>query len=100
MSQEKLPTLEGTISGGTAATHLSMPRPELTIQWPDWAMLEPPTTNAPEKRGETIEDLFKRLPPHGKPDCVTHLQKDETIDEAINRITMSEGCYWMYSMLS
>ena len=100
MSQAKLPTLEGTISGGTAATHFSTPRPELTIQWPDWAMLEPPAPNAPEKRGETIEDLFKRLLPHGKPDCVTHLRKDETIDEAIKRITTLEGRYKMYWMIS
>ena len=91
MSHAKLPTLEGTISGGTSAPHLSTPRPESTVQWPDWAMSEPSTPNAPAKGGETIEDMFKRLPPHGNPDCVTHLQKDETIDEAISRITTSEG---------
>jgi hypothetical protein len=38
--------------------------------------------------------------PHGKPDCVTHLRKDETINEAITRITMPEGRYKMYWMLS
>jgi len=100
MSQAKSPTLEGTISGGIAATHLSAPRPELIIQWPDWSMLEPPTPNASAKRGETVEDLSKRLPPHGTPDCVTHLRKDDTIDEAINRITTSERRYKMYWMLS
>ena len=59
MSQAKSPILEGTISGGTAASHLSTPRPESTVQWPDWAMLEPSTPNAPAKRWETIEDMFK-----------------------------------------
>jgi hypothetical protein len=53
-------------------------------------MLEPSTPNAPEKGGETIEDMFKQLPPHGKKNCVTHLQKNETIDEAISRIATSE----------
>ena len=52
------------------------------------------------KGGGPIEDMFKQLLPHGKPDCVTHLQKDETIDEAINRIATSEGMYKMYWMLS
>ena len=53
-------------------------------------MLELSTPNVPEIGGETIEELFKKLPPHGKPDCVTHLQKDETLDEAINRIATLE----------
>jgi hypothetical protein len=53
----------------------------------------------PEKRGETIEELFKLLPPHGKPGCVTNLQEDETIDEAISRIATSEGMYKMYCLL-
>ena len=57
-------------------------------------------SKCPGKRGETIEELFKKLMSHGKPDCVTHLRKDETIDEAINRITTSEGHYKMYWMLS
>ena len=100
MSQEKLPTLESTISGGTAAPHLSTPRQESTVQWPDWALLEPSTPNAPAKGGETIEDMFKQLPPHGKPNCVTHLRKDETIDEAISRIATLEGMYKMYWMLA
>ena len=100
MSQAKSPTLEGTISCSTAATHLFTPRPESTVQWPDRAMLELSTPNTPEKGGETIEDVFKRLPPHGKPNCVTHLRKDETIDEAISRIAMLEGMYKMYWMLS
>ena len=52
------------------------------------------------KRGETIEDMFKRLPPHGKPNCVMHLLTNETIDEAISRIATSEGMYKMYWMLS
>ena len=60
------------------------------------------TTNSGRtgKRGGPIEELFKQLPPHGKPDCVTRLRKDETINEAINRIATSEGMYKMYSMLS
>ena len=44
--------------------------------------------------------MFKRLPPHGKLNCVTHLRKDETIDEAISRIATLEGMYKMYCMLS
>ena len=52
------------------------------------------------KRGETIEDMFKQLPPHGKPDCATHLWKYETIDEAISRIATLEGLYKKYWMLS
>jgi hypothetical protein len=63
-------------------------------------MLEPSTPNAPAKGGGTIEGMFKQIQPHGKPDCVTHLRKDETIDEAINRITTSEGRYKMYRILS
>ena len=43
--------------------------------------------------------MFKRLPPHGKPDCATHLRKDETIDEAISRIATLEGLYKMYWVL-
>ena len=62
--------------------------------------MELATTNAPEKGGETIEDMFKQLPPHGKPNCVTHLLTNETIDEAISRIATSEGMYKMYWMLS
>jgi hypothetical protein len=46
-------------------------------------MLEQATLNKPEKGGETIEDMFKRLPPHGKPNCVTHLLTNENIDEAM-----------------
>jgi hypothetical protein len=52
------------------------------------------------KRGETIEEAFKLLPPYGKPGCVTNLQEDETIDEAICRITTSEGMYKMYCLLA
>ena len=100
MSQAKLPTLKGTISYSTAAPHLFTPRPESTVQWPDRAMLKPSTPNAREKGGETIEYMFKRLPPHGKPNCVTHLRKDETIDEAISRIATPEGMYKIYWMLS
>ena len=73
---------------------------ESPVQWPDRAMLELATPNVPEKRGETIEDMFKRLPPHGKPKCVTHLLTNETIDEAISRIAMLEGMYRMYWMFS
>ena len=63
-------------------------------------MTELATPNAPEKGGETIEDMFKRLPTHGKPNCVTHLLTNETIDEAINRIATLEGMYKIYWMLS
>ena len=62
--------------------------------------MEPSTPNTPEKGGETIEDMFKRLLPRSKLNCVTHLRKDETIDEAIRRITMSDGMYKMYWILS
>ena len=62
--------------------------------------MEPSTPNAPEKGGEPIEDMFKGLPPHGEPNCVTHLWKDETIDEAISRIAKLEGIYKMYWMLA
>ena len=55
MSQAMSPTLEGTISGGTAAPHLSTPHLESTVQWPDWAMLEPSTPNAPEKGGKPLK---------------------------------------------
>jgi len=55
--------------------------------------------NRAGKGGETIEDIYKQLPPRGKPDCVTHLSTNETIDEAISRITTSEGMYKMYWML-
>ena len=44
--------------------------------------------------------MFKRLPPHGKPNCATHLLTNETIDEAISRIETSEGMYKMYWVLS
>ena len=87
------------MSGGTDAPHFSTPSPESTVQWPDRAMLELSTPNVPEKEGESIEELFKQLPPYGKPDCVTHLREDETIDEDISRITMLEGMYKMYWML-
>ena len=62
-------------------------------------MLELSTPNMPEKGGETIEDLFKRLLPHRKPNCVTHLMTNETIDEAISRIETTEGIYKMYWIL-
>ena len=96
MIQEKSPTLEGTVSCSTAAPYLLMPRLESTVQWPDRAMLKLATPNAPEKGGETVEDMFKQLLPHGKPNCVTHLLTNETIDEAISRIEMLEGMYKIY----
>ena len=52
----------------------------------------------PKKGGETIEELFKQLLPHGKLNCVTHLRKDKTMDEAINRIATLEGSKGMYKM--
>ena len=59
----------------------------------------PSPPNAPSKGGETIEDLFKRLPPHGPPDCVTRAWKDETIDELLSRIPTSEGFYKLFCKL-
>ena len=58
-------------------------------------MLKGSTPNLPKKGRETIEDIFKQLLPHGKPDCITHLQKKETIDQAINRLAMLEELYKM-----
>ncbi len=52
------------------------------------------------KGEETIEDIFKRLLPHGKPDCTTFLQENETIDTAIDRLATSEELYKMYWMLT
>jgi hypothetical protein len=52
------------------------------------------------KEGKTIEELFKLLPPYGKPGCVTNLQEDETIDEAIGRISTSDEMYKMYYLLA
>ena len=86
------------MSGGTAAPHFSTPRPESTVQWPDRVMLELSTLNAPEKGRKTIEELFKQLLPHGMPDFVTHLWKDEAMDEAIDRIATSEGLEGMYKI--
>ena len=63
-------------------------------------MLELSTPNALEKGGKTTEELFKQLPPHGKPSCVTQLLTNETIDEAISRIATLEGMYKMYWMLA
>jgi hypothetical protein len=60
----------------------------------------PSPPNAPAKKGETIEDLIERLPPHGKQDCVTHTRKDETIEKAISRIPTSEGLYKLFCMLT
>ena len=99
MIQAKSPTMEDTVSCRTAAPHLSTPHTESTFQWRDSAMMEPATPTAPEKGGETIEDIYKRLPPRGKPYCVTYLSTNETIDEAISRITTLEGMYKMYWML-
>jgi hypothetical protein len=47
-----------------------------------------------------MEDIFKRLLPHGKPDFTTHLQEKETIDDAINRLATSEESYKMYWILA
>jgi hypothetical protein len=52
------------------------------------------------KEGKTIEELFKLLPPYGKPGCVTNLQEDETIDEAIGRMSTSDEMYKMYYLLA
>ena len=76
MNQGKSPALEGAMSGGTTASHFSTPRLELTAQWQDMAMLKVSTPNLPKKGGKTIEDIFKQLLPHGKPDCTTFLQEN------------------------
>jgi len=83
----------------TNTSDFSTPSSEATAQGPNMAVLQPFTPSMPGKRGETIEELFKLLPPHSKPGCVTNLQEDETIDEAISRITTSEGMYKMYCLL-
>ena len=88
MNQEKSSALEGAMSGGTAASLFSTPCLESNAQWQS-------TPSLPEKGGETIEDIFKRLLPHGKLDCTTHLQEKETIDKAINRIAKSEESHKM-----
>jgi hypothetical protein len=54
----------------------------------------------PEKGEETIEEIFKQLLPHGKQDCATFLQENETIDAAIDRLATSEELYKMYWMLT
>jgi hypothetical protein len=54
-----------------------------------------------KKKGETtIEQLFKILAPYSKMGCATNLQEGETIDEAVGRITSSEGLYKMYWLLA
>jgi hypothetical protein len=72
---------------------------ETKFQWPDRARMKLATPTAPEKGGETIEDIYKQLPPYSKPDCVTHLSTNETIDNAISRIATLEGVYKMYWIL-
>ena len=89
MNQAKSPTLKGTMSGGIDAPHLPTPS----------HLLELSTPNMPGNGGKYVEELFKQLPPYGKPDCVTHLREDETIDEAFSRITTSGEIYKMYWML-
>ena len=54
----------------------------------------------PEKGEETIEDIFKRLLSHGKPDCTTFVQENDTIDTAINWLATSEESYKMCWMLT
>ena len=93
------PALQVTMPDDTNTTHHSTPNSESTAQWPNRTTLQPFTPNMPEKGGETIEELFKLLPPYGKLNCATNLQKDETIDEANSRITTSEGMYMMYCLL-
>jgi oligoribonuclease (3'-5' exoribonuclease) len=63
-------------------------------------LLELSTPNIPKKGGKSVEELFNQLPPYGKPKCVTHFRDDETIDEAISRITTLEDMYKMYWMLA
>jgi hypothetical protein len=104
MSHAKFPTQEGTISSCTAAPHLPMPRPESTptahLATEVADMEAPSTPNVPARRGETIEDMIKRLPPHGKQDCVTHARKDKTIDKLVKRIPTSKGLYKLFWMLT
>ena len=89
MSQPKSTTLKSTMTDSTDAPHLPTPS----------HLLEISTPNVPKKGGKSVEELFNQLPPFGKPDCVTHLREDETIDKAISRITSSEEMYKMYWML-
>ena len=64
-------------------------------------MIELATPTATGKGGDTIEDIYNQLPqPRGKPDCVTHLSTNETIDGAISRIATLEEMYKMYWMLA
>jgi len=81
-------------------SNFSTPSLESTAQWPNGATTHPFTPNMTRKEGKTIEELFKLLPPYGKPGCVTNLQKDETIDEAISRISTSDEMYKMYYLLT
>ena len=58
------------------------------------------TPTSPDKRGETIDKLIMRLPPHGRQGCITNTRDDETIDEHIKRIPTSEGLYKMSWILA
>jgi hypothetical protein len=93
MNQEKSSALEGAMSGGTAASLFQTQRSKSNSQGQS-------TPNLPEKGKDTIEDIFKRLLPHGKPDCTTFLQENETIHTAINRLATSEESYKMCWMLT
>ena len=58
------------------------------------------TPTSPDKRGETIDKLIMRLPPHGRQGCITNTQDDETIDKLISRIPKSEGLYKVHWILA
>ncbi len=78
MNQEKSSSLEVVMLGGTAVSIVQTQRSKSNNQWK-------PTPNLPERMEETIEDIFKRLLPHGKPVCTTFLQESET-DNDLTRI--------------
>ncbi len=79
MNQEKSSSLEGVMLGGTAVSIVQTQRSKSNDQWK-------PTPNLTETRmEETIENIFKRLLPHGKPVCTTFLQETET-DNDLTRI--------------
>ena len=58
------------------------------------------TPTLPDKKGETIDEMIRQLPPHGTQSCITNTQDNETIDKLISRIPMSEGLYKLYWILT
>jgi hypothetical protein len=81
-------------------SNFSTPSSESTDQWPNEATMHPFTPNMTRKEGRTIEELYIQTPPYGKPGCITNLKRNETIDEAIGRISTSNEMYKMYYLLT